>query len=178
LQEMVMWFDEVQAAGGYRKYYDGKTREGTLQGGGTAGGLGLDQEFFESALVPQVMLYGFLGFAPRADGFKLNPRLASDWPELSVDRIRFQNLVLRIRATRNAVEIQKEGDTSEPLFLQLPDGKWKATPIRADGSPLREITLRKRPSDGAHELNWGDVSVIRLEATGDSAKPQTTSTPP
>ena len=178
LQEMVMWFDEVQAAGGYRKYYDGKTREGTLQGGGTAGGLGLDQEFFESALVPQVMLYGFLGFAPRADGFKLNPRLASDWPELSVDRIRFQNLVLRIRATRNAVEIQKEGDTAEPLFLQLPDGKWKATPIRADGSPLREITLRKRPSDGAHELNWGDVSVIRLEATGDSAKPQTTSTPP
>ena len=41
--------------------YDG-SREGTLQGGGTAGGLGLDAEFFESVLVPQVMLEGFLGF--------------------------------------------------------------------------------------------------------------------
>ena len=108
LREILPWFDEVQAAGGYRKYYNG-SREGSLQGGGTAGGLGLDMEFFESAMVPQIMLNGFLGFAPRADGFKLDPRLPADWPELTVDRIRFQNLVLRIRATREAIEIRKEG---------------------------------------------------------------------
>ena len=81
LQEILRWFEEVQAAGGYRKYYNG-SREGSMQGSGTAGGLGLDMEFFESALVPQVMLNGFLGFAPRADGFKLDPRLPADWPEL------------------------------------------------------------------------------------------------
>ena len=40
LREIIPWFEEVQAAGGYRKYYDG-SREGSLQGGGTAGGLGL-----------------------------------------------------------------------------------------------------------------------------------------
>jgi hypothetical protein len=177
LQEILRWFDEVQATGGYRKYYDG-SREGSLQGGGTAGGLGLDMEFFESALVPQVMLCGFLGFAPRGDGFVLNPRLPSDWPELTVDRIRFQNLVLQIRANRNAIEIRKEGDAIEPMFLQLPEGKWKATPIRADGSALREITLRKRQSDGAHELSWSEASVIRLESTGYFAEPPPTSTPP
>ena len=83
-------------------------------------------EFFESAMVPQVMLNGFLGFAPRADGFKLDPRLPTDWPELVVDRIRFQNLVLRIRATRAAIEIRRTGvspgPTRERLHRLRPDG--------------------------------------------------------
>ncbi len=180
LQETLRWFDEVQAAGGYRKYYDGK-REGTLQGGGTAGGLGLEMEFFESALVPQVMLYGFLGFAPRADGFKLEPQLPAAWPELTMDRIRFQNLVLRIRAARDTIEIQREAPpagalasspasgltqspttTADPLFLQLPPGRWKAMLLRQDGAPLREASLAKRPADGALELNWAEAAGVRL----------------
>ena len=57
------WFREVQAEGGYRAYYAQPGR-GTLQGGGPPGGLGMDQGFMESVLVPQVMLYGFLGFTP------------------------------------------------------------------------------------------------------------------
>ena len=32
-------------------------------------------EFIESLLVPQVMLYGFLGFEPGVEGFRLAPRL-------------------------------------------------------------------------------------------------------
>ena len=42
LQAILDWYREVQAAGGYRAYYK-EGKEGTLQGGGTAGGLGLDQ---------------------------------------------------------------------------------------------------------------------------------------
>ena len=150
-----------------------------MQGGGTAGGLGLDMEFFESAMVPQIMLNGFLGFAPRADGFKLDPRLPSDWPELTVDRIRFQNLVLRIRATHEAIEIRRTGVSPgsdpgsastdsdltaapEPLFLRLPAGNWKAILLRADGSPVHETRLDKRESDGAFELNWGGAAAVRL----------------
>ena len=129
LREMLGWFEEVQAAGGYRKYYNG-SREGSLQGGGTAGGLGLDMEFFESAMVPQIMLNGFLGFAPRADGFKLNPRLPADWPELTVDRIHFQNLVLRIRATRDAIEIRKTGISPVPA-----QGRCSCSCRRASGRP-------------------------------------------
>jgi hypothetical protein len=37
----------------------------------------IDKEFFESVVAPQVMLQGSLGFVPRTDGFKLNPRLAT-----------------------------------------------------------------------------------------------------
>ncbi len=167
LQEIIAWFEEVQAAGGYRKYYNG-TREGTMQGGGTAGGLGLDQEFFESAMVPQIMLNGFLGFAPRGDGFKLNPRLPSGWPELTVDQIRFQDQVLRIRATPEAIEISRTGVSpvpapeTEPLFLQLPAGHWTATLLRAGGSVMRETRLRRRRSDGALRLNWEGAAGVRL----------------
>ena len=161
LQEVLRWFEEVQAAGDYRKYYDGK-REGTLQGSGTAGGLGLDKEFFESAMVPQVMLYGFLGFAPRADGFKIEPRLPADWPELAVDRIGFQNFVLRIRATREVIEIHKEGAANGPIFVELPKGRWKAALLREDGSTVSAATVRRRPSDDALELDWGNAAAVRL----------------
>ena len=75
LREICTWFDETQAAGGYRAYYSDPAR-GTMQGGNVPGGLGLDKEFFESILVPQVMLYGFLGFRPTADGCEISPASA------------------------------------------------------------------------------------------------------
>ncbi len=164
LRQIISWFDEVQAAGGYRKYYNG-SREGTMQGSGTAGGLGLDAEFFESAMVPQIMLNGFLGFAPRADGFKLNPRLPTDWPELTIDRIRFQNMSLSIRATRDTIDLRKTSAhlLGEPIFVQLPEGNWKATLLNQDGSVLREAATPKRASDGALQLDWSTAPIIRLQ---------------
>ena len=62
LKEILKWFDETQKEGGYRKYYANNPERGTMQGGGPPGGLGIDNEFAESVLVPQVMLYGFLAF--------------------------------------------------------------------------------------------------------------------
>lgn len=168
LQEILKWFDEVQAAGGYRKYYSG-SREGSMQGSGTAGGLGLDMEFFESALVPQVMINGFLGFKPYADGFALNPKLPKDWPELTLDKIRFQSLTLQVRAAKNLIEIRKTGVRDEPMFLRLPEGKWKATWLDEHGAVLGEARLPRRTTDGAWELNWLNASGIRFESS--PAKP-------
>jgi hypothetical protein len=162
LQEVLRWYDEVGLAGDYRKYYDGK-REGTLQGGGTAGGLGLDQEFFESALVPQVMLYGFLGFAPRADGFKIEPRLPADWPELTIDRIRFHDVIVRIRATRHMIEIHKEGLRREPMFIELPKGSWSTSFLAEDGS--RVTSAKSHPHRDMQELEWGNATTVRFVRT-------------
>lgn len=100
LQEITNWYLEVEAAGGYRKYYSQPGR-GTLQGGGTAGGLGLDQEFMESVLVPQVMLYGFLGFRATPDGYSVQPKLPKDWPSLTIDNIHFQGRILTITAKQD-----------------------------------------------------------------------------
>lgn len=162
LQEIVKWFDEVQAAGGYRKYYDG-SREGTLQGGGTAGGLGMDSEFFESVLVPQVMLDGFMGFEPAADGFAINPNLPSDWPELSIDRVKWQGLTLRLRATHDVIEVLKDGESEDPCWIALPPGDYRLYYIMLDGDvrPLKNIELR--PTDGAVRVDWHDASGLRIE---------------
>lgn len=97
LREILAWFREVQAEGGYRAYYANPGR-GLLQGGGPPGGLGMDHEFLESVLVPQVMLYGFLGFAPSAEGYTLQPCLPKDWPSLTVTGIHFHDQVLDITA--------------------------------------------------------------------------------
>lgn len=100
LKEIIAWYSEVDAAGGYRAYYAQPDR-GTLQGGGTAGGLGLDQEFMESVMVPQVMLYGFLGFKATPDGYQVNPRLPKDWPSLKISNIEFQGRKLTITAKQD-----------------------------------------------------------------------------
>jgi cellobiose phosphorylase len=92
-----------------------------LQGGGTAGGLGLDREFFESVLVPQVMLYGFLGFEPTFDGFSISPRLPKDWPELIVTRIHLHEHVLDVTAdAAGGIKISGVGPKREELVVHVP----------------------------------------------------------
>jgi hypothetical protein len=121
LNEISRWFDDTQAEGGYRSYYGKDATRGSLQGGGTAGGLGLDREFYESVLMPQVMLYGFLGFLPTADGFAIDPRLPKNWPELTITRIHLHNHVLDITATRDgAIKISGTGPTDDVLTITAP----------------------------------------------------------
>lgn len=100
LRQILDWYWEVQAEGGYRAYYS-KPGRGTLQGGGRPGGLGMDVEFLESVLVPQVMLQGFLGFTPGPDGYTIKPKLPADWPELTVSGIRFHDQILDITVREN-----------------------------------------------------------------------------
>ncbi|MHB1034322.1 MAG: glycosyl hydrolase family 65 protein [Pirellulales bacterium] len=118
LGQILAWFSEVEAAGGYRAYYKDPSR-GTMQGGNVPGGLGLDKEFFESILVPQVMLYGFLGLRPSAAGCTIDPRLPSDWKELAVTRIHLRDHVLDIRATADAVEITDRTPSARPLAIEV-----------------------------------------------------------
>ena len=116
LAEMMQWYDEVQGAGGYRTYYE--THEGTLQGGGTAGGLGLDQEFFESVLVPQVMLYGFLGAHPGADGtLTVSPRLPANWPSLTITAIRYQGATFDLTAEGDTVTVKVHEGSGAPKVV-------------------------------------------------------------
>jgi hypothetical protein len=121
LAEIATWFDETQAEGGYRTYYGKDPARGTMQGGNVAGGFGLDKEFFESVLVPQVMLYGFLGFRPTLDGFAIDPQLPSDWPELTITRIHLHDYVLDVTATRDGgLKIAGTGPADKPLMIHAP----------------------------------------------------------
>jgi hypothetical protein len=126
LREILDWFRETQAEGGYRAYYAKDPARGSMQGGNVPGGLGLDREFFESILVPQVMLYGFLGFAPTPDGFRFNPRLPKDWPELTITRIHLHDLVLDLTARADgALRLRCDRPSELPVVIDLPEGRWQ-----------------------------------------------------
>ncbi len=161
LSSIIAWYREVQDAGGPRTYY--ATADGTLQGGGTAGGLGIDHEFYESIMVPTVMLDGFLGFEPTPGGVRIAPRLPSDWPELTVDRIHLHERVLRIRATTNTIEMTcVEGTSDGALDIMLPPGVWNAELVGRDG----EATPKQPGPDGetlcVTGAEWGEGSTLRL----------------
>ncbi len=123
LREIVDWYEEVQEAGGYRKYYSQPGR-GTLQGGGTAGGLGIDQEFLESALLIHFLLDGFMGFVPTPTGFSWQPRLPDALPTLRIDRVRYRGCVLALEASAKRLQIDVVSGASSTLTLELPAGEW------------------------------------------------------
>ncbi|MFP6584573.1 MAG: glycosyl hydrolase family 65 protein [Candidatus Hydrogenedentota bacterium] len=106
LQEILAWFDDVQDAGGYRAYYE--THDGTLQGGGTAGGLGCDKEFFESVLVPQIITEGFFGLEATPDELTVNPNLPSSWNELSISHVRWKDGTFSIHVDDQIISIIPE----------------------------------------------------------------------
>lgn len=163
LKEVNSWFRDVQAAGGYRAYYKDGRDGATLQGGGTAGGLGLDAEFFESVLVPQVMLQGFLGFNARFDGFDLNPKLPKEWPELSIDRIYYGNLTLGVTVRPQEIEIVRVvGESDDPDLIRLPEGQWTC---RVTGRAVKP----ERTADGRWRVDWRGVKSIVFHSSKGSA---------
>jgi hypothetical protein len=99
------WNEEVQAHGGYRKYYaDGKGGT-TLQGGGTAGGIGIDFEFTESSMLAAVVPVGFMGLRPDGNTLHIEPRLPAACPEMTVRNILYQGIPLDITVSADAVKI-------------------------------------------------------------------------
>jgi len=161
LQEILAWFEDVKQAGGYRAYYSVEGR-GSLQGGGKPGGLGMDQEFFESILVPQVVLYGYLGFRPTPEGFAVDPCLPSDWPSLSIDRIRLHNLILSIKTTGDKIEVHREGKPLHPYTVELPAGKWKLTLSDQDGRVLRTLETGDKDSHNKIRFEWGEAKTLKI----------------
>ena len=160
LKEIIKWFDEVQDEGGYRKYYANDPKRGTMQGGGPPGGLGMDFEFVESVLVPQVMLYGFMGFEPRIDGFAINPQLPKSWPELTITQILFHEKPIKITVSKNkiAVEISCQ---SKYLKVFPPKGKWIANYFDKNGKKIKSEKFDV--TDKKPGVPLGEKGSVRME---------------
>jgi hypothetical protein len=124
LKAILDWYQEVQAYGGYRKYYD--DHDGILQGGGPPGGLGLDQEFFESVMLPSVLLYGFLGIEPTPTGLVARPQLPADWPSLEITNIVYHDWRFSLTADPKAkiLTAKVAAGNSDALRIALPEG-WR-----------------------------------------------------
>ena len=126
LRKILAWEKEVGEAGGYREYYKDGQRGTTLQGGGTAGGLGIDFEFFESSLMPSIVIYGFLGLDPGAEALRIEPRLPEACPEMGVANLLYRRVRLDVLAANTELTIRvKDAPPDPPLWLELPSG-WRS----------------------------------------------------
>jgi len=105
LTEILEWEKDVWAQGGYRNFYKDGKQGTTLQGGGTAGGLGVDFEFYESSLIPSIVTYGFLGIDPKANSLKISPNLPDGCPDMSVQNLLYRNVRMDITATNKTISI-------------------------------------------------------------------------
>ncbi|UCH33657.1 MAG: hypothetical protein JSV65_13950 [Armatimonadota bacterium] len=159
LQQIAAWYSEVQDAGGPREYYKDGTR-GTLQGGGTAGGLGVDMEFFESILVPQIITDGFLGLRPLADGLSLDPRLPKGWPSLAVTGIHWHDLVFDIEATDRRIGLTCRECRDTDTRIVLPAGDWTANAWDREGRSLGRLRPRAAGDTSAFQLDWKDIARV------------------
>ena len=131
LLEILDWQREVDDAGGYRAYYGETDRGTTLQGGGTAGGLGIDFEFFESSLLPAIVPLGFMGIAPTPAGLHIRPRMPEACPEMRVRNLLYSNLRLDITASAAAIEITVKDAPVQTLRLLLEEA-WTSPDIQRD----------------------------------------------
>ena len=82
----------------------------------------LQESTRKSVLVPQVMLYGFLGFRPTIDGFAVDPTLPKDWPSLLISDIHIHDWVLDITAEQSGrVRFRMKQPGSRRLTARIRD---------------------------------------------------------
>ena len=143
LGELLKWEKDVYAGGGYREFYKDGKQGTTLQGGGTAGGIGVDCEFFESSLIPSIVTYGFLGLNPGASELAISPRLPRACPEMGMSGILYRGTRLDIKASADSISISIKDQPRDPLRIRFA-GKWR-TSGRARALPLHEL-----PSPGVY----------------------------
>ncbi len=134
-KEICAWYEEVKAAGGegtrfYREYYDNLgDEEQTLQGGGTAGGLGLDEEFLENAILYATVPYGFFGLGSDGVGkLSVAPNLPEEQKFWEIENLMFNGVKYDLRVTNSSVELwEVRGVNSGMTFtakLKKPSGKF------------------------------------------------------
>lgn len=119
LQGLLAWEEEVWSEGGYRKYYEDGKHGTTMQGGGTAGGVGIDAEFFESSLVPSIVVYGFLGIDATPDGLAIHPRLPQACPRIGAMNLIFRDTLFDLVATLHSVEVRLQSSPHDPIPIRL-----------------------------------------------------------
>ncbi|MBP8128537.1 MAG: hypothetical protein KA184_03080 [Candidatus Hydrogenedentes bacterium] len=119
LAAILAWEKEVRAAGGYRAFYADGKQGATLQGGGTAGGIGVDCEFYESSLLPAIIVYGFAGLRPGPDALEVRPRMPQALPELTVRRLRYRGVPMDLTVRPGSVTITVHERPVVPLRIRF-----------------------------------------------------------
>jgi hypothetical protein len=139
LQEILAWEKEVWAEGGYREYYKDGKRGTTLQGGGTAGGLGIDFEFYESSMPPAIVPLGFLGLRPVANRLHIEPALPEACPEMGMSNLLYRGTLMDVLATEDTVTLAVKKTPEAPFTVAFTSERTE----QETGNRAREHTIEK-----------------------------------
>ena len=123
----------------YREYY---AQIGvSMQGGGTAGGIGLDEEFLESALLLAAIPYGFFGIESGADGvLSVAPSLPSQLDWWKMENLRFRSVNYDLSVGENFVQISYVRGKTTGLKIQITLGKASGQKVYIDGVETNDFT--------------------------------------
>lgn len=136
MKEIQAWYEDVQTAGGkgdnfYRAYYS--TTPYLLQGGGQVGGLGLDEEFLENAMVYNYVSDVLLNLdASVAYNLKISPKLPDGLEYLNCYNLYYDGITYDLKITQNSVEIKNvRGNTDgKTVTITSPSGKTETTAFK------------------------------------------------
>lgn len=131
LKEIQAWYEKVQACAErngvgtdlpndqfYRVYY-GELGI-AMQGGGPAGGIGLDTEFLESALLYATVPYGFFGIESELrDTLQVTPQLPSSLTWWKMENLAFNQVVYDLTIGKNFVQIDSVRGITDGLYVQV-----------------------------------------------------------
>jgi Glycosyl hydrolase family 65, C-terminal domain len=161
------WFRDVKAAGGegrdfYRTYYNSPER-GMLQGGGPAGGLGMDREFLSDAALGTVFVpEAFLRVDAPEDGvLALAPTLPSGLDKIGMRNLFYRGNHLTVEASWGYVSLEGSRIPNvSGLRLRV---TLRNVPERfvclVDGKPVEEA---KRNARGEVTVET-DLAPVRIE---------------
>jgi len=129
----------------YRDYYEDDPDRGVQQGGGPAGGLGLDEEFVENLLTPTAWATAWLGLAaPEPGVLEIAPVIPAELEEIGVRNVIYQGNGLTLRAGRGFIDL-RGSDVRNPeaglLRLRFRNGNPQQTTLYRDGKPRPEVLM-------------------------------------
>lgn len=161
-KEIQAWYDKVRAAEGagesfYRQYYgDLRADFGDvykMQGGGTAGPIGLDAEFYESALLYAAVPYTYFGLDAALGALTVSPSLPSGMDYMAMENLMFRGIRydLYISADRVVVSGVRGQTNGEKIRLNLALQEGKK--VYVDG---RETAGRAENGRIAVEVPFGN----------------------
>ncbi len=132
------WDEEVAAYGGYRKYYNEGKGGTTLQGGGTAGGIGIDFEFTESSMLSAVVPLGFMGLKPDGQVLHIEPNLPKACPQMTVRNLLYCGVRMDVTVSKGAVEIVVHEAPAQPLKVVFTGSEFELKGAGTFLSPMKQ----------------------------------------
>lgn len=153
-KEVQSWYEDVQSAGGdglsfYRTYYMNKQIESDVpdyyacHGGGTNGAVGLDAEFYESALIYAAVPYAFFGLDASYNTLHLAPNLPKKLGYTAMTNLMFSDIRYECLITHKEVVLSGiEGNTENLkvcVTMDEPDGEYQ---VLLNGTEVEDYTAK------------------------------------